>query len=175
MLANKPQILFMNAFLNDMILVTRALRSLGVMIPVVGSGSGISVKSISQSLGKDANNLMGTLAWNWDLPTPGADAFRAAYKATNPNEPFAPQEAGEGFAIGHIIAAAVEEAKSADPKAIRDALTRTNLQTVLPGGPVRFGASGQNENALGILVSWINGELRTVWPKEYASAVPPLA
>lgn len=173
-LANKPQILFMNAFLNDMILVTRALRSLGVTIPVVGSGSGISVKSISQSLGKDANNLMGTLAWNWDLPTPGAEEFRVAYKKANPTEPFAPQESGEGFAIGSIIAAALEDAKSADPKAIRDALTRVKLQTVLPGGPVTFGENGQNSNARGILVSWINGELRTIWPKEYASAVPPL-
>ncbi len=173
-LTTKPQILFLNAFLNDMILITRALRSLGVMIPVVGSGSGISVKSISQSLGKDANNLMGTLAWNWDLPTPGAEEFRAAYKKANPSEPFAPQESGEGFAIGMIIAAAIEDAKSAEPKAIRDALTRVKLQTVLPGGPVQFGDNGQNKNARGILVSWINGELRTVWPKDYASATPTL-
>lgn len=173
-LTTKPQILFLNAFLNDMILITRALRSLGVLIPIVGSGSGISVKSIAQSLGKDADNLMGTLAWNWDLPTPGADEFRAAYKAANPTEPFAPQESGEGFAIGHIIAAALEKSASADPKAARDALAQTHLQTVLPGGPVIFGENGQNQSAIGILVSWISGELRTVWPKEYASASPPL-
>ena len=173
-LTTKPQILFLNAFVNDMVLITRALRSLGVMIPVVGSGSGISVKSVIQSLGKDATNLMGTLAWNWDLPTPGAEEFRIAYKKANPSEPFAPQEAGEGFAIGMIIASAIEDAKSADPKAIRDALTKVKLQTVLPGGPVIFGENGQNRNARGILVSWINGELRTVWPKEYASATPAL-
>ncbi|MDE2335237.1 MAG: ABC transporter substrate-binding protein, partial [Rhodospirillales bacterium] len=172
--AHKPQVLFMNAFVDDMILVTRALRSLGIMIPVVGSGSGISVKSIGQSLGKDANNLMGTLVWNWDLPIPGVPQFRDAYKAAYPKQPFAPQEAGEGYAIGQIIAAALEAAKSRDPRTIRDALTHTNLQTILPGGPVQFAANGQNKNAVAILVSWINGELRTLWPKPYAAVTPVL-
>ena len=173
-LQTKPQILYLNAFLSDVILITRALRSLGVMIPIVGSGSGISVKSIAQSLGKQADNLMGTLAWNWDLPTPGCKEFIASYKAANPQEPYAPQEAGEGFAIGNIIAAALEDAASADPKAVRDALTRIKLQTVLPGGPVEFGENGLSKHATGIQVSWINGELRTIFPSEYASATPTL-
>jgi branched-chain amino acid transport system substrate-binding protein len=174
MLATRPQVLFMNAFVNDTILITRTLRSLGVMVPIIGSGSGISVKTLGTSLGKLGDNLMGTLAWNWDVKVPGVKEFDAIYQAANPSEPFAPQEAGEGYAIGQIIAAALEAAKSSDPKAIRDSLATIDVNTILPGGRVKFGDNGMNQYIEPILVSWIDGQLRTVWPKEYASAAPVL-
>ncbi len=173
-LQSKPDVLFLNAFVNDTILITRALRSLGIMIPIIGSGSGISVKTLGQTLGKQGDNLMGTLAWNWDLPTPGSKEFGVLYHAKYPDEPFAPQEAGEGFAVGEIIAAAIEKAASADPKKIRDALMQTNVQSVLPGGPVSFGENGMRNNSIGILVSWIDGKLRTVYPKEDSTISPAL-
>ncbi len=173
-LQSKPDVLFLNAYVNDTILITRALRSLGIMIPIIGSGSGISVKTLGSTLGKQADNLMGTLAWNWDLPTPGSKEFGALYHAKYPDEPFAPQEAGEGFAVGEIIAAALERAGSADPKKLRDSLMQTDAQTVLPGGSVSFEANGMRKGSTGILVSWIDGKLRTVFPKEDATISPPL-
>lgn len=173
-LQTKPEVLFLNAFVNDTILVTRALRNLGIMIPIVGSGSGISVKSLGQTLGKQADNLMGTLAWNWDLPTPGTKEFDELYHAKFPDEPFAPQEAGEGYAIGEIIAAALEKTASADAKKLRDAIAQSDVQTVLPGGPVSFLDTGMSKNSKGILVSWIDGKLRTVYPKADATISPPL-
>jgi hypothetical protein len=77
-------------------------------------------------------------------PLSGVKEFVAACHAANPQEPCAPPEAGEGFAIDNIIAAAVGAAASADPKAIRAALTHVKLQTMLPGGPVEFTETGEN-------------------------------
>lgn len=173
-LASKPEVLFLNAYVNDTILITRALRSLGVMIPIVGAGSGMSVKTLGSTLGKQGDNLMGMLAWNWDLPTPGTEEFNKAYHVKYPDEPYSPQEAGEGFAAGEIIAAALENAGSADPKKLRDAIAQTNVQTVMPGGPVSFGDNGMRKDSTGILVSWIDGKLRTVFPKEDSTISPPL-
>jgi branched-chain amino acid transport system substrate-binding protein len=166
-LSSKPEAIYLNGFTSDIILVTRALRSVGVNIPILGSGSGISVKSIPESLGPAANGILGTVFWNWDLPIEGVKSFHETYSKTYPNEPYPPQEAGEGYAIGYIIKSAVEKAASKDPKKIRDALSSLNEKTLLPGRQISFTPEGLNASALSILVGWNDGKLRTLWPKEY--------
>ena len=44
----------------------------------------------------------------------------------------------------------------------------------MPGGPVSFGDNGMRKDSTGILVSWIDGKLRTVFPKEDSTISPPL-
>lgn len=173
-LQHKPDVIFLNAFTSDVILITRALRSVGVTTPIVGSGSGISAPTIGEALGEQANGLMGTLAWNGDLPVPGVEAFSKAFLDRYPNEQFAPQEAGEGYAIGHLIALAIENAGSNDPKMIREALSAIDAPAMLPGNRVEFDDNGLNKHIMPIMVSWYNGELRTVWPKQYQTIEPPL-
>jgi branched-chain amino acid transport system substrate-binding protein len=173
-MAAKPQVLLFNGFTNDLILVARALRNLNVNIPIVGSGSGISVKSIPETLGPQANGIMGTLAWNWDLPTKGVKEFGVLYKAAYPSEPFPPQEAGEGYAIGMLIRSALEKAASDDPKKIRDAIAAIDEETILPGERVAFAENGLNKHIVPILVGWIDGSLRTLGPKQYRTATPLL-
>ena len=57
----------------------------------------MTVKTIKESLGKQADHLMGMSAWNEDLPIDGVAAFVKTYKAAYPSEPLVPQEAGEGY------------------------------------------------------------------------------
>jgi branched-chain amino acid transport system substrate-binding protein len=173
-LAHKPEVIYLNLFTNDTILVTRALRTLGVKAPIIGSGSGISVKTIAEALGKDSENLMGTIAWNGDLPEKGVPEFAALYRAAYPDEPLVPQEAGEGYAIGLLIRDAIDAAKSADPKAVRDALAKTNAPAILPGGRVEFAENGMNKAIVPILVGWKDGKLQTMWPKQYQVVAPNL-
>lgn len=170
----KPDVLYLNAFTADVILITRALRSVGVKVPILGSGSGISVKSIPESLGDAADGIMGSLFWNWDLPIEGVSGFDALYRKAHPNEPYPPQEAGEGYAIGYLIKAALEAAGSSDPKKIRDALAKIDVPAILPGRTIRFDEAGLNTNGIGILVGWNKGQLRTLWPKEYQATPPEL-
>jgi branched-chain amino acid transport system substrate-binding protein len=173
-LAGKPEVIYLNLYTDDTILVSRALRNLGVTAPIIGSGSGISVKTIPEALGKASNNIMGTIAWNGDIPIKGVTEFAALYKAALPNEPLVPQEAGEGYAIGLLIHDAIEKAKSTDPKAIRDAIASLDVQSILPGERVKFAANGLNIGIVPILVGWKDGQLKTLWPKKYQTAVPDL-
>lgn len=173
-LSSKPEAIYLNGFTSDIILVTRALRSVGVNIPILGSGSGISVKSIPESLGAAANGILGTVFWNWDLPIEGVKTFHETYSKAFPNEPYPPQEAGEGYAIGYIIKSAIEKAGSRDPKKIRDALSGLNEKTLLPGRQISFTPEGLNASGLSILVGWNDGKLRTLWPKEYQTTPPVL-
>jgi branched-chain amino acid transport system substrate-binding protein len=173
-LRTKPQVIILNLFTDDTILVTRALRNLGVTAPLVGSGSGVTVKAIPQALGKQADNLMGTVAWNSDLPIKGVAEFDAAYKKAYPSEPLVPQEAGEGYAIGLLIARALEDAGSDDPKKLRDAIAAVDMPSILPGKRIQFADNGQNKDIVPLLVGWKDGALHTMWPKEYQTAEPVL-
>ena len=163
----KPDLLGANFVTPDLVLVIHALRALHVNIPVLTSGSGITVKSVPEALGKDANGFMGTVAWNGDLPVPGVAEFVAAFLKANPGEKFAPQEAGEGYAIGQLIGQTLEKAASTDPAKLRDTLATISAQTIMPGGPIEFDSTGLNKNSIPIMVEWQNSELHTVWPKEY--------
>jgi branched-chain amino acid transport system substrate-binding protein len=173
-LASKPEVIFLISTPDDTILVTRALRSLGVRAPVVGSGTGISVKSLAEALGPQADNLMGTLGWNYDLPIKGVPEFVARYHAAFPKEPYAPQEAGEGYAIGMAIRAALETAATTDPKKLRDTFAAIDTPSILPGNAIRFAPNGQNSAMVPILVGWKGGKLHTMWPKEYQTVAPDL-
>jgi branched-chain amino acid transport system substrate-binding protein len=174
-LSGKPEIIFLNLYTDDTILITKALRNLGVKAPIVGSGSGIAVKTISEALGKQADNLMGTIAWNGDLPIKGVAEFAAKWKATFPEEKLLPQEAaGEGYAIGMLMGEVLEKAKSTDPKVLRETLSGINTPSVLAGERVQFAANGLNVNAVPLLVTWYDSKLHTIWPKKYQTFKPQL-
>jgi len=71
----------------------------------------------------------------------------------------------------YVVADALERAKSRDRKAIREALTNTNMTDhILPQGPIIFGPDGQNKNARGVVKQILNGKIVVVWPEEYAEA-----
>jgi branched-chain amino acid transport system substrate-binding protein len=171
-LATRPDLLMANLFTPDMVMVIHALRAVGMKLPILTSGSGISVKSIPESLGADADGYMGTIAWSGDLPVPGVEAFVAKFIKAYPDQSFAPQEAGEGYAIGQIIAAAIEKAGSADPAKVRDAIAASRVETILPGGPVEFDDAGLSRHTVPIMVQWQKGKLRTIWPKDYQTTAP---
>ena len=168
----KPEALFVLAFPGDTILVTRAVRGLGLKMPIVSVGTGISVKSVGEALGNSANGLMGLIMWNWDLPIEGVSKFYQNYKVAYPKEPYPPQEAGEGYAIGWLIKEVLEKARSTDSKVIRNTLASIDIPTILPGRRIGFDENGLNKHMVPIMVGWLDGELRTVWPYEYKTRDP---
>jgi hypothetical protein len=91
-----------------------------------------------------------------------------------PKEPYAPQEAGEGYAIGLLIRDALEKAGVTDSKKLRDTFASIDSPSILPGNAIRFAANGQNSAIVPILAGWKGGELHTMWPKEYQTVTPDL-
>ena len=166
-LETKPDLLVANFATTDMVLVMHALRALHIDIPVLTAGSAISVKSIPEALGGESNGIMGTIAWNGDLPISGVNDFVAAYLKAYSDQTFASQEAGEGYAIGQLISQALEKAASADPAKLRDTLATISAPTIMPGGPIEFDATGLNKHSIPVMVEWQDGVLHAVWPKQY--------
>jgi len=171
----KPEMIFLGGFTNDIILIIKALRGVGVTAPIFGAGPA-GTDSVGQGLGAAGDKFFAPLAWNWDLKVPGNKEFVEAYKAAYPNQPYPPanEQLGQGYVVGQIIRQALEKTASRDPQKIRDTLASiefTNLP--YPATKVKFGENGLNVYNQEVLGEWIKGEIRTVWPKEM-QAVPPL-
>jgi branched-chain amino acid transport system substrate-binding protein len=171
----KPDLIFLGGFTNDIILIIKALRGVGVTAPIFGAGPA-GTDSVGRGLGEAGDKFFAPMMWNWDLNVPGNKELVAAYKAAYPNEPYPPanEQLGAGYVGTQILKQALEKGASRDPKKIRDVLAATEFTDLpFPAGKVKFGDNGLNIYNQEVLAEWIKGEIRTVWPKEN-QVVPPL-
>ena len=73
----------------------------------------------------------------------------------------------------YTVADALERAGTDDHQAVQEALAKTNItEHILPQGPIVFGEDGQNKNASAPMMQILDGEVKVVWPQEYAQTKP---
>jgi branched-chain amino acid transport system substrate-binding protein len=72
----------------------------------------------------------------------------------------------------HIVADALERAKSVDPDAVVDALRKTRLTSLamLQSGPAMFDETGDNPNAVPVMIQIQGQKPVAVWPRDLAAA-----
>ena len=172
----KPDMIFLGGFTNDIILIIKALRGVGVTAPIFGAGPA-GTDSVGKGLGDAGDKFFAPMMWNWDLTAAGNKDLVAAYKAAYPTQPYPPanEQLGAGYVAALILRQALEKAASRDPKKIRDVLAETEFTNLpFPAGKVKFGPNGLNVNNQEVLAEWIKGEIRTVWPKENQAVAPLL-
>lgn len=72
-----------------------------------------------------------------------------------------------------VLADAMERAKSKEPQKIREAITQTNLESLMAqSGPIAFDDKGENKGAIPILMQVQKGVVNQVWPADLAQAEP---
>jgi len=172
----KPDLIFLGGFTNDLLLIIKALRGVGVTAPIFGAGPA-GTDSVGKGLGSAGDKFFAPMAWNWDLKVPGNAEFVAAYKAAYPNQPYPPanEQLGQGYVVGMILKQALEKAATRDPMKIRDVLATTEFTNLpYPNPTVKFGENGLNVNNKEVLAEWLKGELVTVWPPENQASKPVL-
>src|SRR5262245_50738666 len=172
----KPDLIFLGGFTNDIILIIKALRGVGVTAPIFGAGPA-GYDSVGKGLGDASDRFFAPMIWNWDIDVPGNKEFVAAYKAAYPTQPYPPanEQLGQGYVIGLMIRKALGKAATRDPKKIRDVIASTELTNLpYPATKVKFGDNGLNIYNQEVLAEWMKGELRTVWPKEVQTIAPLL-
>ena len=97
-----------------------------------------------------------------------ASDYAALYEKTY-GEP-APYQAAESSAAIEVFADAFSRAGGLDPKAVRDALSATDLQTFY--GPIKFDETGKNVVKPMVLLQVQDGKYVVVWPEKWAEAKP---
>ncbi len=119
--ATNPEVIFLPAYYNDVPLVARQARGLGITAQFVGSDAWSSPELIQ--LGRDA--IEGSFFCNHystQIATPVAQKFMADYKAKYGQEP--DDVAALTYDAFGLLVQAITEAGSTDRQAIRDALAK---------------------------------------------------
>lgn len=172
----QPDVIFAGGPVGDITLIIKSLRGSGIEAPVVGTGgTGFLVKGLAEGLGEQVNGVLSLSAWNEDMKISGGDAIKQASEAYRQRykDPFMPQEAGESYVAVYLIKEAMEQAKSSDPKKVRDALAKLNVDSgpkaAMPPGKIAFDETGMNEFATPIMIQWQDQLPKTVWPEEVSA------
>ncbi len=136
--ATNPDAIFCTALPKEIPLILTQGRDLGIPGSVPFIIPQLSLELV-QGAGLAAEGAISLIAWSSIKPTPGNGAFVQNYRAAYGTDPNA--WAAQSYAALYILAAAIADAQSTDPTAIRDALAKTiNFDTIL--GQFSFDAVG---------------------------------
>lgn len=128
--------------------------------------NGHIVEAVLKALGPRAEGLAGVVYWAPGLPFPGGAEFESVLKDAN-IEWAKQMESSIHFQSFQVIQQAIEMAGSLDPEALNKVLHEATFQT-LAGEIVHSEAGLGNSRSYPIQVQ--GGEIRLVWPKEFATA-----
>ena len=168
--ASGAQAAFPLSYLNDSLFIVRSMRQQHITVPVIGGAAGYIIPDFEKGLAEFAENVLSISPTNYDLAPALTDQFRKRFGF------FMVHEAIESAVTLDVFAQAIERAKSANPKAVTEALHGGRFDggwaKAMPGGAVQFDQAGLNTLSAPIMVQWRNKELVTVWPKDFAKASP---
>ena len=114
--------LFSVSYLNDLILIIRTVKQVGLNVAINGGSGGFVIPDFYKNVGKLAEGLLGVAHWNHDID---ADAQKVNAEYKKQYGEFLFEYAGGLVAQTFMIADALERAASTDPQKVRDALTRS--------------------------------------------------
>ncbi len=169
--ASGADALFSVSYLNDLILIVRTVKQVGLKVAINGGSGGFVVPDFYKNVGKLAEGLQGVAHWNHDSDA-NAQKVNAEYKKRYGEFLF---EYGGGLvAQTFMLADALERAQSTDPQKVRDALAALDVSSgyaaMAPGGKVKFGPDGKNIYGHPVGVQWQKADLASIFPKDDARA-----
>ncbi len=169
-LAAKPDAILTVTYLNDSILIRRALLKAGTKVPLVDTAGGTVSPEYIQQLGALAEGTLTSSEYS---------KYAAGGKELNNRfrKRFGVDITGDSayaYQAVMVLKDALERSGSRDREKLRQALAATDMPKgpamILPARRLKFDAQGQNEFARLFIVQIQNGELVPVWPAEYATA-----
>lgn len=169
-----PQLLLVGASLPDIAKISRKVVELGQRpVPWVLSGAPYLSGGFLQAMGADAVN--GTLAVAASAIFSGQEEL--AEKVIAKGDQFPQQYHFVAYSHVYLIKEALEQAGSADPQEVRDALASLDVEggpatVAWPSQRVRFDETGRAIDRQAVLVQWQGEDRVTVFPEELAQGDP---
>lgn len=167
-LAEEPDALLTVTYLEDSILIRKALMASGKPVPMVDTAGGTVSPEYIERLGPLAEGTF-TLAEFSKFTPEGRelnDRFHGRFGLDITGD------SAYAYQAVLVLKDALERAKSTDRKKLRDAFANTDIRQgpglVLPAERLRFDSTGQNETARLYVVQIQDGELVPVWPPAHA-------
>jgi branched-chain amino acid transport system substrate-binding protein len=145
MRAAQPDWIFATGYINDLILIRKQMKDLGVSAPIVTMIAGPAYKEFVQATGPLAENISSAAWWHPAVSYDGKGEFGSTVnfnKLWEQKYKSVPDYAqASAAAAGEILQLAIEKADSIDPKKVRDALAAMDATTFY--GRIKFGPNGQ--------------------------------
>lgn len=165
-----PEVIYFCSYLLDATTLMRQSREVDLNPKFyTSSGTGFAAAEFptDKGAGKNAEYTFSVSQWLPEAKWPGSKEFDAEYfKRFNSHPAY---HAIQAYAALKVAAAAINNAKSAEPAKIRDAIKNINL-TSTPFGPIKF-ENGQNQHP--VLITQVqHGQYRVVFPTDAADTKP---
>lgn len=169
--AAKPDVIFPVSYLNDGILLMRALKQNNINVPIVAGVGGFVTPDFLKNAGQEVVEGV------FSVDISAQDGYAEIGKAYEAKYGTFMSQAAHDNAVGlSIIASALEAKPTTDPIVLGETLHSqdftTGLATQMPGGHVQFSDQGKNIVIKPILEQWQTGKLVSVWPSDIAKGKP---
>ncbi len=170
--AKNPEVIYFASYLLDASTLLRQASQVGLNPKYYTSaGTGFAAAEFptkDKGAGPYAEYTFSVSQWLPSAKWKGSKEFDDAfYKLTGVHPAY---HAMEAYATLLTAAAAINNAKSAQPAAIRDALRQLYLPET-PFGPIKFDERGQNRHPV-LITQVLNGQYTVVWSPDAAEAKP---
>jgi branched-chain amino acid transport system substrate-binding protein len=165
----KPEVLYFASYLLDATTLVRQSRQVDLNARFfTAAGTGFSAAEFpteDKGAGKDAEYTIAASQWVPQVKWPGAGQFDEKFVAKYGAHPA--YHAVQAYAALKVVAAAINQAKEAQPGAIRDALRTVHVESAF--GPIHFAENGQNPHPV-VITQVQKGRHVVVWPEDIAVA-----
>jgi branched-chain amino acid transport system substrate-binding protein len=173
--AANADIVLNSGHLQEAIAINKAAKEQKVNAKIFAYSVGPSTPDFITALGKDADYVYGGSQWTPQVKyTPAfyltVSEYVAAYKAKYPGLGDPDYHVAESTAACLALQRAIENAKSLDPKKVRDALAVLDVTVFF--GQVKFDSRGINIYKPMVVEQIQNGAHHTVFPASVADAQP---
>jgi branched-chain amino acid transport system substrate-binding protein len=182
--SEKPDMVMAVSYLTDAILLAKQSAEIRLDVPLyMGYAAGYTMPEFVDNAGKAVNDICTTTNWDPNAKWPGAREYYEAYLKKYKVK--ADYHGAQGYAAMQVAIDALKRAKHPITRdTIREALTKTNLMTVM--GRIehkewkdKLGHHYYNQGLpLTYVMQWQNLVLKVVWPLDAKTAnlifpVPP--
>ncbi len=158
----EPDMLIGGSYLPDSVLITRQAKELGINVDLYAFSVGAAQPDFLDTLGEDANYVLGPSMWELEIETEGNQEFIEAYRAMWDRDP--DYHAATGYAGCQILEQALTNVGEVDLEGLREELLQLTMTTILPGEYV-VDENGQQIGHIPLTVQWQEGAKVIVAPE----------
>jgi branched-chain amino acid transport system substrate-binding protein len=169
--AANPEVIYFCSYLLDATTLMRQAQEVGLnpkYYTSAGTGFAAAEFPTDKGAGKNAEYTFSVSQWLPGVKWQGSKEFDDEYFKRFGAHPA--YHAMQAYAALLVAAQAINNAKSTEAAAIRDAIKNTNMPDT-PFGPIKFDANGQNQHP--VLITQVqSGKYRVVYPPDAADSKP---
>jgi branched-chain amino acid transport system substrate-binding protein len=171
--SENPDAVFQASYTPEAIVFTQTFKQLNYVPNILAYGAGYSDSAYFEAVGDAGNYTISRAAWALDAVKDRPAAVEVAEMFEERYGHPMDENSARDFTAALTLFQAIDEAGSAEAEAIQEAMNNTDVpaeQTIMPWDGIGFDDTGQNELARGVILQYIDGEYKLIWPFEESTA-----